>query len=134
MKRQMALVLMITLAGCESAEERCNAAKVAAHDAWDAWATRSEEEHARAESMRLACMTNPAEGCLRAVGLVELVAGPSTRVLRRLRDRAAGGALEFRDAVTRFRDDHRITADDPVEQRAFDASAAHWDACHEVNP
>lgn len=34
MKRQIALVLMIALAGCESAEERCNATKVAMSDAW----------------------------------------------------------------------------------------------------
>jgi hypothetical protein len=136
MTRRMTIVFVLTLLlGCESAESRCNAARVEAHDAWEAWAVRSEEARTRAESMRRECVSGPTDGeCLREAGRAELAAGPPARDLRRVRDRAADGALAFRDAVSRFRDDFSITAADAVEERAFTAATAHWDACHQVSP
>lgn len=129
------IALGVIAVGCESAEERCNAAKVAAHDAFEAWAVVADERWEHAEALRRECMSAPADSdCFARAGRADIAAGVGPRELRRIGDRATGGAVAFRDAVAGFRDDYNITADEPVEEAAFAAAAAHWEACQAVDP
>lgn len=111
--------------GCQSAEERCNAAKVTAHDAWEAYAVEAEQNHARAAQI-------PGLSLLERLG----ASGTSPQPIRRVGALARGGAIAFRDAVRAFRRSERINDEDlsTAATAAFRDADLHWDACQAVEP
>jgi hypothetical protein len=112
----MAMVVVLgVLVGCQSAEERCNAAKVEAYDAWTAW-------------------RDSVHGDFNLWADIE-AAG----------NRARGPAIPFRDAVRLVRTNHEARVagplggdpaalSTPLAERAFAAADAHWAQCSSVNP
>jgi hypothetical protein len=117
MKRQIALVLMIALAGCESAEERCNATKVAMSDAWelvhealapqcglfdDRW-TEVHREALRGLDRMFVGRASRWEWVAGSIAICmeqyQPVLGAACRAVPMARTRSTGGAVAARDAA-----------------------------------
>jgi hypothetical protein len=144
------IVALAALAGCQSAEERCNAAKLEAYDAWDAWARRAladaqADEDACASVRGSPIVPSPIPGLPPSDPFMECVVRqmvqrhmpPDHEEIGRVRDRARGGAIPFRDAVQRLRDahaEHPETLATPEAQHAFGAADSHWERCSTVSP
>lgn len=143
------IAMLPVLVGCQSAEERCNAAKVEAYDAWDAWAqqTRADQrgfedtcapERGRPpiQAYPGAPSFDPFVGCVAREFLLHNNP-PAYDEIEHVRDRARGGAIPFRDGVRALRDqhaDHPETLATAVAQRAFAAADTHWVQCSSVSP
>jgi hypothetical protein len=128
-------VVVIGALGCQSAEERCNTARVGAHDAWDAWATQIRADFETYE--RAHC---PPRGEISAarmdceVAAHGSVGGPPAGSIERVRDAASGRALPFRDRVRAFRQTYAEETESPLGQAALAAADGAWDACQSVDP